>query len=83
MSLDENTNFLSITSREIYWYDFGKKNLFFQTFYDLSSRDFSQKCEFLKNEKKIVKNLQKSTFFCSYVGAKGSVSTPRFWGTPV
>ena len=40
-----------------------KKTLFFSAFFELSSREFDQKNDFLKNEKNFVKNLQKKLFF--------------------
>ena len=78
----EFLHFCGLTSSEIYWCVFGKTKRFFPTFFGLSSREFDQKNQFLKNEKKIVKNLQKRPFFCSFVGGKAPVSTPRFLGTP-
>ena len=61
---------------------FSSKKRFFSAFFELSSREFDQKNDFLKNEKNFVKNLQKKLFFCSFEGGKASVSTPGFWGTP-
>ena len=75
-------HFCGLTSSEIYWCVFEKKNVFFPTFFEVSSCEFDQKNRFLKNEKNFVKNLQKRPFFCSFEGGKGLVSTPRFWRTP-
>ena len=71
-------HFCGLTSFEIYWCVFGKTKRFFPTFFGLSSREFDQKNQFLKNEKNFVKNLQKRPFFCSFEGGKAPMSTPNF-----
>ena len=54
--------------------------MFFQTFYELSSRGFGQKCHFLKNEKKMSKIFKNRRFFV-HMGAQSlQCQPPEFEG---
>ena len=73
-------HFCGLTSSEIYWCVFRKKNVFFSTFFGASSCEFDQKNQFLKNEKNFVKNLKKRPFFARLRAERCLCQHPVFEG---